>query len=382
MQLITDSSSLAAACQALAASDYITVDTEFLREQTFWPQLCLVQMAAPGQEYLIDPLAPEIDLAPFFDLMSDLGVVKVFHAGRQDIEIVYAKSGRIPEPLFDTQVAAMVCGFGESIGYVNLVKKVIGVELDKGARFTDWSRRPLNERQLTYALADVTHLRDIYRFLTDKLDVSNRSHWLAEEMAVLTSPDTYRLAPEDAWKRLKMRVKNKRSLAVLIELAAWRETVAQDMDVPRNRVLRDEALYDIANQAPTSPEKLATLRSLSQGFSRSARAKDIINAVKRGRARDPSTVPSVSNGRQLSADAMAFVDLLRVLLKANAARHGVAAKLIADAADLERLAVEDEPDIAALKGWRRELFGEDAIRLKQGRTALTVENGNVVAVTR
>ena len=382
MQLITDSEELSRACAALAAHEFVTVDTEFLREQTFWPQLCLIQMAGPEFEFLVDPLSDDIELQPFFDLMADQSVVKVFHAGRQDIEIVYAKAGLIPTPLFDTQVAAMVCGFGESIGYVNLAKKILGIDLDKGARFTDWSRRPLSDKQLTYALADVTHLRGIYAFLVDELAASGRSHWLSEEMAALASPGTYITEPKDAWKRLKMRVKNKRALAILMELAAWRETVAQSQDVPRNRVLRDEAMYDIANQAPTSLEKLGALRTLSQGFSRSARAKDIVAAVKRGRERDLDTVPTFKDSRQLSAEALAFIDLLRVLLKANAARHGVAPKLIADSGDLERIAADEDPDVPALKGWRRELFGEDAMRLKEGATALTVENGSVVTIAR
>ena len=381
MQLITDTEALLSACSALATHDYVTVDTEFLREQTFWPQLCLIQMAGPGLEFLIDPLSEAIDLEPFFGLMANKEVVKVFHAGRQDIEIVFSKAGIIPEPIFDTQIAAMVCGFGESVGYVNLVKKVISVDVDKGARFTDWSRRPLSRKQLDYALGDVTHLRDVYHFLVRELETSGRSHWLAEEMATLCASETYVTKPEDAWKRLKMRVKSRRALAVLMELAAWREAEAQGQNVPRNRVLRDEALYDIANQAPTSLEKLGALRSLSQGFSKSQRARDIIDAVQKGRDRDIATVPPLKNGRQLSAEATAFVDLLRVLLKANAAHYGVAPRLIADAGDLESIAVEDAPDVPALKGWRRELFGEDALRLKNGKTALTVENGRVVAIS-
>ena len=382
MDVIIDSAQLAAACSALAKHDYVTVDTEFLREQTYWPQLCLVQMAGPEHEFLVDPLANGIDLTAFYDLMADPSVVKVFHAGRQDIEIVFAKAGIIPAPLFDTQIAAMVCGFGESVGYVNLVKKVVGLDLDKGARFTDWSRRPLSKKQLTYALADVTHLRDIYAFLNDELATTGRSHWLSEEMATLCSPDTYHTQPGEAWKRLKMRVRSKRALAILIEIAAWRETLAQTQNVPRNRILRDDALYDIANQAPTTIEKLTGLRSLSQGFSRSIKAKEILEAVKRAQKRSLEDVPALPNGRQLSAEASAFIDLLKVLLRANAARHRVAPKLIADNSDLEAIAVEDTPNVAALRGWRRELFGEDALRLKNGSTALTVENGKVVAVSR
>jgi ribonuclease D len=331
---------------------------------------------------IVDPLAPSIDLAPFYELMANERVVKVFHAGRQDIEIVYAKTGLIPHPIFDTQIAAMVCGFGEAISYVNLVKKVANLDLDKSSRFTDWSRRPLSETQLRYALGDVTHLREIYAYLTRELEGTGRAHWLTEEMATLTDPSTYETRPEDAWKRLKLRVKNRKSLAVLMELAAWRERLAQTQDVPRGRILRDEPLYDIANQAPTDVHMLGQLRTLSEGFARSARAKEIIDAVKRGLARDPKTVPPLRMGQGLSAEATARVDLLRVLLKACAARNRVAPRLIADSDDLERIAAEEDPDVPALRGWRRELFGADALRLKRGELALTVTNGEVIAVPR
>jgi ribonuclease D len=379
MQIINSSTDLASACQRLSTNDFVAVDTEFLREQTFWPQLCLMQLAVPGEAFIVDPLAKGIDLAPFWELMANEGVVKVFHAARQDIEIVFAKTGLVPHPVFDTQIAAMVCGFGESISYVNLVKRVTGTDLDKSSRFTDWSRRPLSEKQLHYALADVTHLRDIYYHLKRELEASSRSTWLSEEMGVLTDSRTYESHPENAWQRLKLRVRNRKSLAVLMELAAWRERIAQRQDVPRSRILRDEALYDIANQAPTSTDKLSELRTLSEGFSRSARAKEIIDAVKLGLARDTKTLPPISRGQQLSAEASALLDLLRVLLKASAARHKVAPRLIAGSADLERIALENEPDIPALKGWRRRLFGEDALRLKRGEIALTLDGGAVVA---
>jgi ribonuclease D len=381
MRLITSTSELAEVCTRLARYPYVAVDTEFLREQTFWPVLCLVQLAGPEDELIVDPLAPGLDLSPFYRLMGDERVVKVFHAGRQDIEIIYGKAGLIPHPIFDTQVAAMVCGFGEAVSYVNLVKKVVNKDLDKSSRFTDWSRRPLTERQLVYALADVTYLRQIYTHLKAELESTGRAHWLDEEMATLTDPQTYETRPERAWSRLKLRVKNRRSLGVLVELAAWRERVAQAQDVPRARVLRDEALYDIANQAPTEARSLGELRSLSEGFARSARAREIIEAVKRGLARDPKTLPGLPTGQTtLSPEAMALVDLLRVLLKAAAARNRVAPKLIADTGDLERIAIENEPDIPALRGWRRELFGADALRLKRGELALTVQDGEVRAI--
>lgn len=380
MRVITSTQDLTEACVRLASHDYVAVDTEFMREQTFWPDLCLIQLAGPDTEVIVDPIAPGLDLKPFYDLMADQRVVKVFHAARQDIEIVYSEAGLIPTPVFDTQIAAMVCGFGESVSYVNLVKKVTGRDLDKSSRFTDWSRRPLSEKQLVYAIGDVTHLRDIYLHLKKELEATLRASWLDEEMAELTAPSTYESHPENAWQRLKMRVKNRKSLAVLIELAAWRERLAQSQDVPRGRILRDEALYDIANQAPTTPEQLSELRTLSEGFARSQRAKEIIETVKRGLARDMKTVPPLNHNQPMSAEATATTELLKVLLKASAARHRVAPRLIADTSDLERIANEAEPDVAALKGWRRQLFGEDALKLKRGELALTLAKGEVLAI--
>ena len=380
MQVVTSTESLGELCRQLARQPFVTVDTEFMRETTFWPKLCLIQLASPGIEAIVDPQAKGIDLAPFFELMAAQHVVKVFHAARQDIEIVNFKAGLIPAPVFDTQVAAMVCGFGDSISYVNLVKRITNRDLDKSSRFTDWSRRPLSDRQLTYALGDVTHLRDVYIYLRDELEKSGRTHWLAEEMRTLTDPATYELSPEGAWRRLKLKVRNRKALGVLVELAAWRERVAQAQDVPRARVLRDEALYDIANQQPTEVAKLSELRTLSDGFARSARAREIVEAVKLGLARDPKSLPALQNGPSLPAEAGAMVDLLRVLLKAAAGRHGVAPRLIADTDELERIAIEKEPDVGALKGWRRELFGNDAMRLKRGELALGMRHGEVVVI--
>jgi ribonuclease D len=380
MRLIQTTQELSEACTRLGRHDFVAVDTEFMREQTFWPKLCLVQLAGPDVEAIVDPLSPGIDLKPFYELMANERVVKVFHAARQDLEIVWTQARLIPHPIFDTQVAAMVCGFGEAISYVNLVKQIANRDLDKTSRFTDWSRRPLSQKQLIYALGDVTHLRDIYKRLKAELEKTSRAGWLDEEMAELTDPKTYELHPDEAWRRLKLRVKNRKGLAVLIELAAWRERAAQSQDVPRNRILRDEALYDIANHAPTQTAQLSELRTLSEGFARSARAKDIIDAVKRGLDRDPKTVPPLHTGAPLPADKVALVDLLRVLLKACAAKHGVAPRLIADGDDLERLAVESEPDIPALKGWRYDMFGMLAERLKRGELALKAERGEVVAV--
>lgn len=380
MHLITSSAELAEACAAHSAGPFIAVDTEFMREQTYWPHLCLIQMAGPEGAHLVDPLAPGIDLAPFFALMGNKRIVKVFHAARQDVEIVHYRAGLIPEPLFDTQVAAMVCGFGESISYVNLVRRVTGVDIDKSSRFTDWSRRPLNAKQLTYALGDVTHLCQVYEHLAETLLRTGRARWVEEEMRTLTDPATYDATPGEAWRRLKLRVRSRKSLAVLMELAAWRERAAQAQNVPRARILRDEMLYDIANQMPATIEDLGRLRSLSEGFARSQRAKEIVEAVKQGLARDQKTVPVLNSGRETGNEPGALVDMLRVLLKAAASRHGVAPRLIADSEDLERIALEDAPDVPALKGWRHEMFGADAGRLKRGEIALVVRGGNVVAV--
>jgi ribonuclease D len=380
MRLIKTTDDLSQFCTQLAQRDFVTVDTEFIREQTFWPRLCLIQLAGPDEQGIVDPLEPGIDLAPFYALMADERVVKVFHAARQDLEIVWTQARLIPHPIFDTQVAAMVCGFGESVSYVNLVKQVTGRDLDKTSRFTDWARRPLSEKQLTYALGDVTHLRDVYKRLKAELEATGRLRWLDEEMATLTDARTYETRPEDAWRRLKLRVKNRKGLAVLMELAAWRERAAQAQDVPRNRILRDEALYDIASQQPTETAQLSQLRSLSEGFARSARAKEIVEAVKQGLARDLKTVPPLRDGAGLPPDKVATVELLRVLLKACAGRSRVAPRLIADSDDLERLAAEDEPDVPALKGWRYELFGAEAQRLKRGEVALRIDRGEVVPV--
>jgi ribonuclease D len=380
MHVISTTSDLSRLCRRFSEHSFVAVDTEFIREQTFWPKLCVIQLAGPGDEAIVDPLAPGIDLAPFYALMASERVVKVFHAARQDLEIVWTQARLIPHPIFDSQVAAMVCGFGESVSYVSLVKQVLGVNLDKTSRFTDWAHRPLSDKQLSYALADVTHLRDIYGHLKAELEATGRLRWLDEELADLTNPETYETRPEDAWKRLKLRVRSRKGLAVLMELAAWRERLAQSLDVPRNRVLRDEALYDIAGHAPTETAQLSQLRSLSEGFARSGRAKEIVEAVRRGLKRDPKSLPSIREGSGLPADKTATVELLRVLLKACAARSKVAPRLIADADHLERLAAEDEPDIPALKGWRYKLFGAEAQRLKRGEVALKVEGGEVVPI--
>lgn len=378
---ITTTRDLAAACARLAHHPFVTVDTEFLRETTYYPLLCVAQIASADEAIVIDALATGIDLAPFFELMVDERVLKVFHAARQDIEIVWHMAGRIPHPVFDSQVAAMVLGFGDSISYDQLVQRVTGDNLDKSNRFTDWSRRPLSSAQLAYAVSDVTHLRDVYLALADDLARRGRSEWVGEEMEILTSPGTYRAEPENAWQRLKTRVRKPKELAVLIEIAAWREREAQARDLPRGRVLRDEVLGDIAIQAPTSLDRLSHVRSLPKGFERSRWGADVIETVQRGLARDLKSLPPIDRQKQTSANG-ATVELMKVLLRMTSEQHGVAAKVIATVDELEQIAADDTADVAALKGWRRELFGEKALALKQGRLALSIERGRVVARER
>jgi ribonuclease D len=381
MDLITTTNELAAACKRLAHHPFVTIDTEFLRETTYYPLLCVAQLASSDEAVVIDALAPDIDLAPFFDLMANPGVLKVFHAARQDIEIVWHRANTVPHPIFDTQVAAMVLGHGESISYDQLVQRITGDTLDKSLRFTDWTRRPLSAAQIDYAVSDVTHLRDVYLALMADLGRRGRADWMMDEMEVLTSPDTYRVEPERAWLRLKTRARKPKELAVLIEVAAWREREAQARDVPRGRVLKDETIGDIAIQQPTTPERLAGLRSLPRGFERSKWGESILEAVRRGLERDLRTLPHVERPKS-APNGAATVELLKVLLRMTSERHGVAAKVIATVDDLDQIAADDEADVPALKGWRRELFGEKALALKHGQLALAVERNRVVAVDR
>jgi ribonuclease D len=381
MTPITTTSELADVCARIARHPFVTVDTEFLRESTYYPQLCVLQMASEEDAVVVDTLAPGLDLAPFFALMADENVVKVFHAARQDIEIVWHDAQLVPHPLFDTQVAAMVLGYGDSISYDQLVQRITGDTLDKSNRFTDWTRRPLTDAQLTYAVSDVTHLRDVYRVLSGELERRGRAEWVAEEMKILTSPETYRLDPDCAWERLKTRVRKPKELAVLMEVAAWREREAQTRDVPRGRVLKDEAIADIAVQAPTTVERLAGLRSLPKGFERSKWGQSILDAVSRGLARDPKSLPRIERNRS-APNGHATVELLKVLLRMTSERQGVAAKVIATVDDLDRITADDDADVPALKGWRRKLFGERALALKHGSLALAIEKGRVVVVER
>jgi ribonuclease D len=382
IQPITATSELADACRRMAKHPFVTIDTEFLRETTYYPLLCVAQMASADEEVVIDALAPGIDLSAFYALMANDKVVKVFHAARQDIEIVWHAAKLIPHPIFDTQVAAMVLGYGDSISYDQLVQRITGDTLDKSHRFTDWTRRPLSDAQLRYAISDVTHLRQVYEKLVEDLRQRGRAAWVEDEMRILTSPETYRLEPENAWQRLKTRVRKPKELAVLIEVAAWREREAQARDVPRSRVLKDEVIADLAVQAPTSAEKLTHLRSLPKGFERSRWGEAILAAVARGLERDPKTLPHPVRGQSAVNGAAAVVELLKVLLRMISERNHVAAKVIATVDDLERVAADDDADVPALTGWRRELFGEKALALKHGKLALAIERSRVALVER
>jgi ribonuclease D len=381
MSLITSSAELAALCDRLSTGPYVTVDTEFMRETTFWPKLCVIQLASDHEAAAVDALAEGIDLTPFLDLMRNPAVLKVFHAARQDIEIIWKMSGATPKPLFDTQVAAMVCGFGDQASYEQLAAGLANARIDKSSRFTDWSRRPLSEAQIDYALADVTHLRTIYSKLEAKLARTGRTHWVEQEIAFLTAPETYEQKPENAWQRLRARARKPRDLAILMELAAWREQEAQSRDVPRSRVLKDDTLVDVATTAPQTIEALARLRSIPQGYERSKTGQDIVACVQRVLDRDPATYPRPERDRPPPNGAAAVVQLLKVLLQAVAERNQVAAKMIATVDDLEAIAADDDADVPAMKGWRRELFGAQALELKAGRLALSVQNGRIVSRT-
>jgi ribonuclease D len=381
MDMITTTEALAAFCARLAAHEFVTVDTEFLRETTYWPELCLIQMAGPEDQGIVDPLAEGLDLKPFFELMADTSVVKVFHAARQDIEIMVHRGDLVPHPIFDTQVAAMVCGFGESISYDQLVSRITGAHIDKSSRFTDWSRRPLSEKQLDYALADVTHLRDIYLELLSRLKTEGRNHWVADEMAVLESRATYEMDPSDAWRRLKMRVRKPIELCVLQHVAAWREREAKARNVPRGRILKDDAIYEVAQQQPVDAEALSRLRTVPRGWERSASGAKLIEIVKEALATPKEDMPRLPRPRQAPEGAQAAIELLRVLLKLTVEKENVAAKIIATADDLEAIASDGEnADVATLKGWRRELFGERALKLIRGELALKFTGKKVDAL--
>ncbi len=383
MKTITTTAALAEFCTEAARHPYVTVDTEFLRERTYYSKLCLVQLAMPGSDdsnaVLVDPLAKDISLEPLYDLFRDTSVVKVFHAARQDLEIFFVEAEVFPEPLFDTQVAAMVCGFGDQVGYETLVRKIARAGVDKSSRFTDWSRRPLSEAQKKYALADVTHLRQIYEFLAEKLEESGRARWVAEELETLTNPETYITHPREAWKRVKTRTNSPKFLAIVRELAAFRESYAQERNVPRNRVFKDDALVELASLKPANGEELGRARLLLREARRGEIAEGILKAVAAGLSVKPGDMPQPDRSRDKLQVNPALADLLRVLLKAKTEQEGVAAKLIAAAADLDAISA-GERNLPALKGWRHEVFGSDALRLCQGEIALTAEGSDVRVV--
>jgi len=371
MELITDSGALAAFCRRQHGADFITVDTEFMRERTFWPILCLVQIAGPSEAVAIDTMSPGIDLTPLLALMNDAATLKVFHAARQDLEIFFFLSGQVPHPVFDTQIAAMVCGFGDSVSYETLVKRLAGAGLDKASRFTDWAHRPLTERQLKYALADVVHLRTVYERLLQKLGGNGRAEWFREEMTDLVDPGLYRTDPDAAWRRFRLRGRaDRRFLGVLRAVAAWREMAAQQRDLPRGRIMRDEAVLEIATHLPRTVEQLARTRSLAKGVAEGRLGQDILDAVARGLA-DPDPPPAVPAKPELPPGLGPLLELFRVLLKQRCEDFEVAQKLVASADDLEAIAADDGASVPALHGWRREVFGDDALALKHGTLALT-----------
>ncbi len=382
MDLITTTKQLEDAIAAFAGSDFVCVDTEFIRETTFWPELCLIQMATATHSAIVDPLSKDLDLAPFFALMADTAVTKVFHAARQDIEIVHKMGGLIPAPLFDSQVAAMVSGFGESISYDQLVMKMSGVHLDKTSRFTDWRQRPLTDTQLAYALADVTHLAALYPALKAKLEAAGRTEWVKEEMATLSSVDTYELHPEDAWKRLKMRVRKPVELVVLQKVAAWRETEARERNVPRSRVIKDDTIYEIAQQQPKDQNALGRLRTVPNGWERSSSGQDLLKVIVAAVETPKDQLPKLPRHISAPEGTGAATEMLRVLLKLITEENGVAAKIVATSDDLDQIASKGEDaDVQALHGWRRELFGETALKLIRGEVALKFEDKKIVAIT-
>jgi ribonuclease D len=381
MAPITTTADLAAFCDKLKGAPFVAVDTEFMRETTYWPKLCLIQAATAEHEAVIDPLSPDLDLAPFLEVLKDTAILKVLHAARQDVEIFF-NLGATPVPLFDTQIAGMAAGFGEQVAYDALVRQMLKIDLDKSSRFTDWARRPLSENQLTYAIADVTHLATLYPILRERLENEGRMAWVAEEMTAMTSPALYDTSPENAWKRLRPRRQTPKYLAVFKAVAAWREATAQTRDQPRGRILKDDAIEELATQAPTDIEGLERLRSLQKGFGNSKFGAELVAVIAEA-ARSPEALAAPTAraaAPQPPANAGAVVELLKVLLKARAEDAGVASKLIATMSDLEKIAADDEADTPALEGWRREAFGEDALKIKRGELALVLDGARVRAV--
>lgn len=380
MNVITQTSELETFCQNCTSAPFITVDTEFMRESTFWSKLCLIQVACGEHEAIIDPLSETLDLAPFMALMANTKVTKVMHSARQDLEIFYNIAGALPTPLFDTQIGAMALGYGDSIGYGNLVHGRLGRHVDKGARFTDWSRRPLEPRQLEYALADVTHLRDLYPGMVEELEKQDRMDWIEEETEALLDPGLYSFEPGNAWKRLRIRKTSARYLSVLKAVAAWREQKAQDRNVPRNRILKDDGLYDLANNAPTDPGKLSRLRAIPRGFEKSSSAKELLEVIRDALKTPEKTAPKFDKPQNLPSGIGPSLDMLKTLLRLRSEAHNIAPKMIGSVRDLEQLAAYGESsDTGLLKGWRRKIYGEDALKLLSGEIGLRLKDGKVVA---
>ncbi|MBX9749619.1 MAG: ribonuclease D [Roseococcus sp.] len=376
-RLITQSAELAELCDRLRQEPFVTVDTEFMRERTYWPELCVVQLAGAHEVAVVDAEAPGMDLAPLGDLLADPAVVKVFHAARQDVEIFLLKFGAVPTPMFDTQIAAMVAGFGDQASYDSLVRALAGASIDKAHRFSDWSARPLSQAQIIYAAGDVTYLRQVYLRLREKLLAEGRLDWVAQEMDALLEPSTYITEPNEAWERLKPKSGNRRFLGVLRAAAAWREAEAQRINIPRGRLVKDETLLEVAATAPATADQLARARGISEGFARGKSGASLLAAIAEAAALPEDALPMPLEARKGAGASPALVALLKVLLAASAEAHHVAPKLLADTEDLERLASESEPDIRALTGWRREVFGEDALALKTGQLALGVAGRRV-----
>ena len=380
MRIVDNTEDLKGLVAELEGATYLALDTEFMRDQTYWPKLCLIQVAAPGVEAIVDPLGDGIDLTPFYDLLRKPGIVKVLHAARQDIEIFHHQGGMIPNPLFDSQIAAMVAGFGDAASYETLCRKIARVEIDKSSRFTDWSRRPLSQKQLDYAIGDVTHLRTIYEYLKKNLEKTGRSAWVQEEIEALQDPMLYTMEPDTAWKRLKPRTSNKRFLSMIAALAAWREREAQLRDIPRGRVLKDEALMEIAAHPPESADKLESVRAVPKGFANSRLGKGLMDAIEEGKTLKAPEPIELDRPRRRREPSQAAVDLLKTLLRLRAEAVGVAPRLIANADDIERLAAEEDEGVPALHGWRAQVFGNDAIALRKGDLAIALEGGNAVVV--
>ena len=380
---IVTTEALAAFCDRMSSEEFVTVDTEFLRETTYYPKLCLIQVAGKDEAVLIDPLADGIDLAPFFALMSNENVLKVFHAAKQDFEILYILSGTLPHPVIDTQIAAMVCGFGDQVGYEAIVRKLVGAAIDKSSQFTDWTRRPLTSKQATYALSDVTHLRTVYEKLREELDKTGRATWLNGELENLTDPATYIVNPEESYKRIKARIQNKKQFGVLISIAAWREREAQNRNVPRGRILKDEALAEIAIQMPQKPDDINQLRLVSKGTANSSMGSAILKMVAEGQARDPKTIPDFKGRNdEMSAAAQAAAEVLKLALKVACENEGIAPKLLASAAEIDAIALDDNAKVPLLEGWRRDVFGNLALDIKHGKACIGMENGRAVLIRR